>query len=63
MIPDLAYTNRSLYIFNQARSNLIYLLGLRAIDLYIKGLCYLVNILTFTKFIIRTMALTKLIFA
>ena len=34
MIPNLAYTSKSLYISNYVKSKPIYLLGLRAIDLH-----------------------------
>ena len=63
MIPDLTYTNRTFYIFNQVRLRPTYILfGLNTIDLHIRGFCYLVNILTSIKFIIGLMVLIKLIF-
>ena len=47
MIPNLIYTNKDFYISNQVRFKLTYLLsGLNIIDLYIKGLYHLMNILT-----------------
>ncbi len=62
MIPDLAYISKSLYTINHTRSRPISLLGLEAIGLHTRSLCYLVNTLTFTKSIIRTVSLTKLIY-
>ncbi len=42
----------------------MYLLsGLSIINLYSKGFCYLINIVTLTESIIKPMILTKLIFA
>ncbi len=56
MIPNLAFTSKYFYIFNQVKSKSTYLLSnLSAINLYTKSFCHLVNILTFT--------ITKLIFA
>ncbi len=60
MIPDLAYTIRGIYVSNQVRSRPTYLLGLGATGLHIKGLCYLINALSYTEFVIKIVALTKL---
>ncbi len=60
MIPDLAYTSRDIYVSNQVRSKPTYLSGLGIISLYTRGFCHLVNTLTFTRSIIRTVILTKL---
>ena len=62
MILNLVYTNRGFYVSNQAMSRLICLLDLRTIGLYIKNLCNLVNALTSTKSVIKTLILTKLTF-
>ena len=44
MILDLAYINKSIYIFNQASFKLIYLLSSpNTIDLYTRDICFLVN--------------------
>ncbi len=52
MILDLAYISKSLYIFNQIRFRLIYLLlSLIATDLYMEDFPYLANTLTFIGFI------------
>lgn len=60
MISDLAYSSKNLYISNQVKFRPIYsLLGFINTDLYIKNFYYFVNIPTF---IIRFMALIKLIF-
>ena len=61
MISDLTYTSKNLYTSNQIKSKPIYLLlGLGAISLYTKSFYYLINILIFTKSIIKFMKLTKL---
>ena len=62
MILNLVYTIRSLYVSNKMKFKLIYLLSLRVTSLYIRKLYYLVNALTSTGSIIRTMTSTKLIF-
>ena len=38
MIPDLVYTNKSVYTFNQVRSRSIYLSGLGTTGTYTKKL-------------------------
>ncbi len=60
MIPDLAYTSRGLYASNQVRSRPTYSSGLGATGLHTRGLRHLVNALTSTESVIRTVALTKL---
>ena len=47
MFPNLAYSSQGLYVSNQVRSGLIYLLlSLSATSSYTKDLCHLVNTLT-----------------
>ncbi len=49
MIPNLTYTNKDLYVFNEVKSRPTCLfLDLNAISLQIRGFCHLVNILTST---------------
>lgn len=60
MIFNLVFISKNFYISNQVKSIPIYLWNLKAISLYIRDFYYLVNILTFIEFIIRTIVLTKL---
>ena len=60
MISNFVYTNKSFYISNQVKSRFIYFLNIKAINLYIKDLCHLINTLTFTESIIKIMILTTL---
>ena len=60
MILNQVYISKSLYAFNHVKSRPIYLLGLGVIHLQIKSFYHLVNALTFTKFIIKTIILIKL---
>lgn len=60
MISDLVYTSKDLILTNQVSSKLMYLSDLKVIDIYTRGFCYLVNILTQTESIITTIILTKL---
>ncbi len=46
MIPDFVFTSRDLYASNQVRSRPTYLSSLGATGLYIKDLCYFVNVIT-----------------
>ena len=49
MILNLAYTSKNIYISNQIKFELIYLLDLGAIGLYTKDFYNLINALTFIK--------------
>ena len=60
MILDLVYIDRGLYTSNQIWFKAIYLLDLRATDLYTKSLYYLVNVLIFIKSFIKVVVLIKL---
>ena len=62
MILDLVYSSRDFYLSNQVRSKPLYLFGLKAIGQHTRGLCYLVNVLTFIESVIKIGALIKLIF-
>lgn len=63
MNSDLIYISKNLYTSNQVRFRPIYLLSLNITGLYTKSFCHLINALTFTKSIIRSIASIKLIFA
>ena len=61
MILDLAYTNKDLYASNPVRYKPIcFLLSVDITGLYIKNVYHPVKILTFTKFVIKIVILTKL---
>lgn len=61
MIPDLAYTNRDLYVFNQVSFRpMCSPSGLSATGLHTRSLCHLINVQTFTESTTKTVAMTKL---
>ena len=59
MILDLVYINKDLYIFNQVKFKPTYLSDLNIINIQIKGLCHLINILSFIKFIYHDFSTDK----